>query len=413
MPENVFGIDSDPKDVPAWLKDEEPSTTESDADDAAEGPPEGQPRDEQGRFAAVESAPEANTDPTPELEQPGNAFGVELSQEELAAAQAAREVAESAEPDTDEVSAEADEEVIERLYANKYKTPEDLERGYSERSDMWRRALEQARSEEALRLQRDQEVQRYQEAFQQIIPTLEQAAARERQMHEWAQAYQRETGQLPEGYQPPPPQAGPPALQPNDVQRLMDDRLAQERAAGAEQYARQREAEALAQAVDGFYQVHPEVEPYGALDTEITDAKAFLENSQEWLSVRNPDGTYGIETDPTDAGTLEVLYEAARRPALLEVLKLRPEYFSSAQGLQIARRDASLIEGVPATTAPQVRNVPASRAGARAGQKLPFAESAQGSVPEETGPDMNDPWERVKALDPKTASGKTSVFFQE
>jgi hypothetical protein len=81
--------------------------------------------------------------------------------------------------------------------------------------------------------------------------------------------------------------------------------------------------------------------------------------------------------------------------------------------LQIARRDASLIEGVPATTAPQVQNVPASRAGARAGQKLPFAESAQGSVPEEVGPDLNDPWERVKALDPKTASGKTSIFFQE
>ena len=367
MPENVFGVGSDPQDNPAWLQAEGAETTESDADAAAEGSPD------------EESAPEAGTTETaPEpLEQPENVFGVQLTQEELQVAHDARAAAEAAGGEETE-QAEADEEVVERLYANKYKTPEDLERGYSERSDMWRRALEQARAEEALRLQRDQEVQKYQEAFQQIIPTLEQAAQRERQMHEWAAQYQQETGQLPPGYQPPPVQQGPPALGQNDVQRLMDARLAEERSIMAGQFARQQEAAALSQAVNGFYQQHPEVDPGGALDTEITDAKSFLENSSEWSAVRNPDGSYGIETDPTDSGTLEVLYEAARRPALLEVLKLRPEYFSSTQGLQIARRDASLIEGVPATTAPQVQNVPASRAGARAGQKLPFAESEIG-----------------------------------
>jgi len=419
MAENVFGIDSDPKDAPSWLQDEEPSTTESDADAAAEGSPEGQPRDEQGRFAAAESAPEAGTtSETPEpLEQPENPFGVQLSQEELATAQAAREAAEVG-TIVDQIEeqveqAEADEEVVERLYANKYKTPEDLEKGYSERSDMWRRALEQARAEEGRRLQVESEKQRYEEAFNQIIPTLEQAAQRERQMREWAQMYQQETGQFPPGYQPPPVQQGPPALGTNDVQRLMDERLAQERMNISEQFARQREADSLSQAVNGFYQNHPEVEPYGALDTEITDAMAILNDSESWLSVRNPDGSYGIETDPSDPGTLEVLYEAAQRPALLEVLKLRPEYFSSAQGLQIARRDASLIEGVPPTTEPVVQNVPASRAGARAGQKLPFVESAAGAVPGEAGPDLNDPWERVKAIDPKTASGEKSIFFQE
>jgi hypothetical protein len=400
MPDNVFGIDSDPKDAPSWLQDEAPETTESDTDAAAEGSPD------------EESAPDVGTtDPTPE--QPENAFGIELSPEELQAAQEAREAAEAAGEPVEEP--ETEEQVVERLYANKYKTPEDLERGYSERSDMWRRALEQARAEEALRLQVEQEKQRYEEAFRQIIPTLEQAAAREQQIHQWAQQYQQATGELPPGYTPPPVQQGSPAMAPNDVQRLMDERLAAERAAMQEQFARQQEAAALSAAVNSFYEEHPEVEPYGALDTEITDAKTYLENSPEWGGVRNPDGSYGIETDPTDPGTLEVLYEAARRPALLEVLKLRPEYFSSVQGLALARRDASLIEGVPATTAPQVQNVPASRAGARAGQKLPFAESAQGVAPEETGPDMNDPWQRVLAAGDgkRTASGKTSIFFQE
>lgn len=403
MAENVFGIDSDPKDAPSWLQDPAPETTESDVDAAAEGSPD------------EESAPEAGTtSETPE--QPENAFGIQLTEEELAAAQAAREAAESqvAPPDVED-DIETEQEVVERLYANKYKTPEDLERGYSERSDMWRRALEQARAEEALRIQVEQEKARYEEAFRQIIPTLEQAAAQNQQMHQWAKQYQEATGELPPGYTPPPVQQGPPAMGPTEVQRLMDERLAAERAAMQEQFSRQQEAASLAAAVDSFYETHPEVEPYGALDTEITDAKRYLETSDQWAGVRNPDGTYGIETDPTDPGTLEVLYEASRRPALLEVLKLRPEYFSSVQGLAIARRDASLIEGVPATTAPQVQNVPASRAGARAGQKLPFVESAQGVVPEEGGPDLNDPWERVKATGdgPKTASGKTSIFFQE
>lgn len=417
MAKNIFGVETDPEareaeDTPAWLRDDEQPTTESPADAAVEGPPE-QARDERGRFA-----PRAEPEAAPDESQPASTpqdVVVQLSQEEFEALQAAQalqvdEVTDAAEGATQEQLAEA----AERLYANKYKNVEDLERGYRERSDMWRRALESQRAAEQERQAAIQERAQYEQALRSAIPMIEQAAARERQVRAWAEQYRTENGQYPEGFTPSAPTQGPPAgLSPAQVQQMLDERLAQERANMAAQWQQQQDLTALQSTVQGFYADHPEVEPLGALDTEITDAMAELDNSPAWAGVRNADGSYGVIVDATDRQSIDILYEAVQSPALLEVLKLRPDYFTSEAGLQFARRDAMVLEGrAPLTTEPVTATVPASRVGARAGQQVPFAEAAGGSTPTDQGPDQTDPWERVKAVDTQPAGRKASVFFE-
>jgi hypothetical protein len=409
MPDSIFGTPVDPAsrggsdDTPSWLKDEEP-TTEPVVDEAAEGSP--------AEEAAPEATPAPATDETQEAPTPQGDLIVQVTPEELEALRAAGALqTEETSPEQPEgESTEVSE--AERLYANKYRTVDDLEKGYRERSDMWRRANERAMVEEQARQAAEQRAAQIEEAMRSAVPLLEQAAVRERQMRQWAEQTRQETGSYPQGYEPPAPGQGPPAgLSQGQVQQMLEERLAAERAAMSEQFARQQEATALEAVVRGFYQDHPEVEPDGALDTEITDAMAELNNSPSWGGVRNPDGSYGIIVDPTDRGSVEILYEAAQRPALLEVLKLHPDYFASEAGLTIARRDAAIIEGVPATTAAQTATVPASRAGKRAGQKVPFAESAQGTLPQNQGIDETDDWARIKAVGKRT--DRAPSIFQE
>jgi hypothetical protein len=386
-------------------EDEEPTTEENAGVEA-----EGSPAD-----AAPEAAPEPAPDVTQEPSTQPNLI-VELTPEEMAQLQSAEQERQAAEG-TEAPEGETPEEQAERLYANKYRTIEDLEKGYRERSDMWRRAMEARKAEEAERIRAEQQRSQYEQALRSAIPMLEQAAQREQQVRTWAEQYREQFGTYPDGFAQTAPQQGPPAgVSQNDVQRMLEERLATERAQMAADFQRQQEAAALERTVNEFYRDHPEVEPYGALDTEITDAMAELNDSPAWASISNPDGSRGIVVDPTDRGSLDVLYEAVQRPALLEVLKLRPDFFTSEAGLQFARRDAALLEGVPATTAPQTATVPASSAGRRSGQKVPFTESAQGTLPQDQGPNQDDPWERIKAVDlesgRRTTGGKRSIFAE-
>jgi hypothetical protein len=416
MPKNAFGIETDPetKGGPSWLEDPFPEdqTTESRADAATEGPP--------AEPTAPEVTPEPTTDEPSVAPTPDGDLLIQVSPEELEALKAAQtikleeESAAAADPAAQPVEGETPAEAEARLYANKYRSVEDLEKGYSERSDMWRRALESQRAAEAERDRAAAVAEQYEAALRSAVPLMEQAARREAQVRTWAEQVRSETGYYPQGYEPPAPGQGPPAgANPADVQRLVREQVAAERAAWEEQSERQRQAAALEATVNQFYSDNPNVEPYGALDNEITDAMAELNYSPQWGQVRNPDGSYGVIVDPTDRGSLDVLFEAASRPALLEVLKVRPEYFTSEAGLQLARRDAAILEGVPAITEPQVATVPASRAGSRAGQRVPFAESAAGSTPADQAPDENDVWERIKAVDAKPKAGsKVPIFFE-
>jgi hypothetical protein len=393
MADNIFGVGESPA---PWLEPEEPITT-SETDVEAEGTP---------AEAAPEAEPEQAPDETPEFGEETPAVA-EATDEEFVEEQTPEEAAaEAGVPLEDWLASQP-----EHLWANKYKSVQALEDGYRERSRMWNDAVNRAKAEEAQRISEYQQRMELEQGLRQVIPILEQAAQREQLLHQTAAEYQRITGQFPPGYVPPDPNAQRgPVAGPQDVERMVEARLQQAQQEWAMQQQQAMELQSLEAAIAGFYQDHPEVEPRGALDNEITDALLQLNESPSWQAMPNPDGTLGREVDPSDRGSLEVLYELAQRPTLLEVLKLHPEYFDSEVGLQLARREAARLDGVPDDTQPTSTVVPASQARSGPGPKVPFAESAQGTLPQNTGPNMDDPWERVKASD--SSGPKRSVFSE-
>lgn len=302
-----------------------------------------------------------------------------------------------------EASTEEPEEEGPRLWANKYETPEDLEHGYNESREMWRRAVEARKAEEQARQELEAQNAQLQAVFKQAIPYLQQAAQREQLVQKWASEYRDQTGEWPEGYRPPTPAQQQQAVAPEQVNAMIEQRLAWERQQMAAQMEQQRRLADLQNAVDGFYADHPEVKPRSPADNEITDTLQALNEAWDPL---------GYEVDVTDRGSLEVLYEAARRPALAKVLAMRPDYFVSEDGLTLARGEASILEG--ATITQGTRTVPASQVGSTQGQRRPFSETATGGEgPQEEAP--LTPWEEVKRQyrrdHPAPGSGG-SIFFE-
>lgn len=378
--DNIFGLEPTPSDVEALEAATEETTVEVAPDEApAEGitAEEAPPTDEQETPAdAIEEVAEPGSEEEP----------VELTEEERQAA----------------IQAWVDSMPEGVQFAGKFTDPFQTEKAYNESREMWRRANEarKAEAQRALELQ-----ERYSQLYQQmegVVPILEQAAQRERAYESFAEQYKAQYGDYPQGYEPRP---AAPALGPQDIDAQIERRLAVERAAMAEQFQKQQEYEQLQQAIFGFFEEHPEVEPGGALDSEITDARDYL--NEAW-------DRYGIEVDPSDQGSLNILYEASRDPALLEVLKLNPSYFESAYGMQLARRDAAVISGrVPPTTEPVTETVPRSQVKAT-GQRKPYQESALTGTDAPEGPDENDPWERIKNADLGSRSrDDRSIFFAE
>jgi hypothetical protein len=388
MPDkDIFGLDIEPSEEEITS---EPVETEETPE--AESPvDEGQPRDEHGRFVSTAPA----EDPAAEEPEPETPAEPELSvadQQEI-----------TSNPNT-EVAAEEPAEEAPRLYANKYQTPEDLERGYNDSREMWRRANEARKVEAAEKLQLQEQYAALYRQMESAVPILQQAAQREEAFRTFAEKYRQQYGDYPEGYTPP----APPSQQgPQDVQAIVDQRLAAERAAWQAQMEEQQQMQALQWAVQGLYESHPELDPDDTSQyVPIYDAVQELSTAWE---------RYGIEVDPADHGSLEIAYEASKDPALLEVLKLNPAYFESAYGMELARRDAAVISGrVPATTEPRTEAKPASQLKA-SGARKPYVESAATGASSPNTEDENDPWVRVKNADITGGSkpgSRPSPFFE-
>lgn len=369
--DNVFGIVERPSEDEEIVEE---TTLEA---PEAEVPSEGSP--------AEEAAPEEAVAPEPVAEE----------------LEAPEEDAPFEGDDADPIQAWLDAKPEGVQFAGKFDDPVQLERGYNESREMWRRANEarKAEAQRALELQ-----ERYVTLYQQmegVVPILEQAAQRERAYQAFAEQHKQQYGEYPAGYEAPAP---PPQLGPADIDAQIEQRLAAERAQMQEQYQAQMEYQQLQGAIFKFFEEHPEVEPGGALDSEITDAKDYLNDAWD---------RFGIEVDPSDQGSLNILYEASRDPALLEVLRLNPSYFESAYGMQLARRDAAVISGrVPATTEPVTETVPRSQVKAT-GARKPFQESALTGTDAPEGEDENDPWTRIKNADLGSRKpGEGSIFFE-
>lgn len=379
MPEDLFGLtDTPPEELLGLVESEtetEPEqpeeTTSQEPEDAAEETPEAETE-----APAPEAEAEAQTEEEPEPQAEETDDGLVAYNEWLAA---------------------MPEGV---LWAGKYGNPDDLEKGYNESREMFRRAAEARKVQEDRAYAAEMRQAELANILQEAIPYLKQAAAREEYFHRFAEQYRQENGEYPQGYSGPPQPAQPQTVAPQDVQRLVAQQLDAERNQMYAELQRQQEVAQTEGAVMGFYQDHPEVEPRGPLDNEITDTMQVLNES--WAS------TTGETVDMSDRGTLEVLYEASQRPALRQVLALKPEYFDSETGLNLARREASLLEG--GTDTQQTRQVPASKVGQRAGQRKPFAESAVTGAEAPGGEDENDPWVQIKR---EYAKGKeASPIFQ-
>lgn len=171
--------------------------------------------------------------------------------------------------------------------------------------------------------------------------------------------------------------------------------------------AQQQNEQALVGAVQGLYASNPDLDPGDEVQSQLI-YDTLTELNLAW-------DRHGIEVDPADQGSLQIAYEASNDAALLEVLKMRPEYFESEYGMELARRDAAVISGrVPATTEPQTSRIPASQVKARGGKK-PFTEAANVGANAPATEDESDPWVRVKNADINggaKSGSRPTVFFE-
>jgi len=362
-PEEMLGLVETEESPEA--QDEAPAEQPSEEAPAESTEPQERPRDEQGRFIKLEdgeSAPEGVEEILVEVADPEENTEAEV-------------------PLPEEVDVQEEQP---RLWAGKYTAPEELERGYNESREQWRRAVEARKAEQQRAFDAERREAELARVIQESLPYLNRAAEREKQYHQFAEQYRSQMGQYPEGYTGPPTPEQQQALAPDQVTAIVEQRLQQERQQMQAEMAARQEYEATASAIMGFYRDHPEVEPRSAIDNGITDTLTVL--NEAWAM-------YDEEVDMTDRGTIEVLYEASQRPALQSVLAMKPAYFDSEAGLQLARMEASVIEGAPAPTQ-QTQSVPASQVGKTSGQRKPFQESAVTGT--EVLEDENDEWSQIK-----------------
>jgi len=219
MATDAFGLSDTPPDEVLFGKEEEEVVEES--PEAQVEAPEEQP---------AEAAPEEPTESKEPQERPRDEHGrfVKLEEGEQPP-EGAEEVLMEVPDEEVEAPAEAGEPEP-RLWAGKYTAPEELERGYNESREQWRRAVEARKAEQQRAYDAEQREAELARVIQESLPYLNRAAEREKQYHEFAEQYKSQMGQYPEGYTGPPRPQEQQALAPDQVTAIVEQRLAQERA---------------------------------------------------------------------------------------------------------------------------------------------------------------------------------------
>jgi hypothetical protein len=138
------------------------------------------------------------------------------------------------------------------------------------------------------------------------------------------------------------------------VDQQVQMRLQEAQSGWQQQAQADAEAEAARRSIEGFFVKHPEVEVGSPVDDDI--ARTIHAINDAWES-------WGTSMDITDPESIEVAYEATNRPALRHVLEKNPALVDDEQGMQLARFQASILEGQPITQIAQT--VPASSPGAQ------------------------------------------------
>lgn len=359
-------------EVPDWAQDEpvqqEAETTEApqEAPEQEAAPADGRPRDEHGRFVKAEEPEVEGLEDQPVVDQ---------------APEAPQETAEQA-------PAELTEEQV-RIWAGKYKDPDQLEKGYRELRDLQRRTAERAKAEAQHRFEVEQRYQQMEDTLRKAVPVVQEAARLRQQIQ-----------QQQDPYAEPTPQPTQPQLSPDMVQRMVDEqvgqRLTQAQAQAQQQMFARQEYETAATAIQGFYERHPEVEVEGDADKDI--ASTIVALNEAWA----PRGAGVI--DIANEEVLDIAYEAAQNPTLRRILEMHPEYIDDDAGMGMARYLATQVDGNTQTAGQTGRTTPRAN--------TPVVERGQNQSPPGTGKPADEFDEAAQEYRAYKTRGGDSIFFE-
>lgn len=283
----------------------------------------------------------------------------------------------AAEETQEEQVADGTEETEEEvLYANKYRTVDDLVKGYNNSRAQYNRAEQRARAFEEQSVTAQRQLQMAQRQLQDAALYIQQMQymAQQRPAQPAQDAYGNDIPQQPQQVGVDPELI--PLLQ---QQALLEEQERLRGEVGAELEAR-REAQDRNDAIMGFFENHPEVEVNSPADVEVR--RVLREWEDAW-------GEY--EPVVSNPATLEIAYEASQNPELRTVLAMHPQYIDSEEGLELARMRANELKAGRAVTQ-SVSQVPAQTVG----QRKPHVERASTGNPK-AGSEQKplDPWEEA------------------
>lgn len=282
---------------------------------------------------------------------------------------------------------ETAEEAAERLLAGKYRSVDELEKGYRELRDLQRRTAERAKAADLQRQELEARTMQIQSALQQTIPAVQQAlSARQAQQ---ADPY----GLDPQAQQQQglDPRMVMPLVDMQVQQRMMEyQNIQSARQAAADEY------QTANSALQEFYNTHKEVEPQGEIDASI--ASTIVSINEAWEPT-------GSTLDLTNPEIFEIAYEATQRPALRQVLEINPALIDTDTGLELARRQAALLE---ADITPSTTSAPGAT---RTSQRKPVVERASSGTPPATEGTQQDEFDAAVLAFRKDRESKGSIFF--
>lgn len=370
MPEDGFGLPTeDIAQMPEFASEEPQEGDKEQAAPEAQEPEnlypgrDERPRGPDGRFLPKEPEPEAQ----PLAEKPE---GLEEASEEA-----------------------------KKVWAGKYQNPEAMEKGYRELRDLQRRTAERAKAYEQRVAEVEFQARQMEQSVKKATDFVRNLQAQQQQQQQQAQPYYDNDGNPVY-----PPQPG---LSQEQVQQMVDAQL-QERLAREAQVRQQQswDAEKYEEAKTAqtrFFEAHPEVERNGDVDEDI--ASTILAFNEAWTAIDGSTFNLGSEE------SLNIAYEASKRPALRAVLEKQPALMDDDDGMTLAYALADQIEQRQQPKAPtQMASVPPGRMTAQT--NTPFAE--RGSSPAQPQASPLDEFDQAVAdYRGRNKARGSEVFFGE
>lgn len=233
-----------------------------------------------------------------------------------------------------EVAQEAPVGEKPKVWAGKYNSVDELEKGYRELRELQRRTAERANAFEQRGMEYEGRLAQLEDALRRAIPFVEAAQKRQSQPQAPQDPYSLEAPQ-PQVQQITPEMIMPLVQKQADI--IVQQKLQEYRQQEELRMAKEVEFEEAKANFAHFFESHPEVEQGGTLDADIAATIQAL--NAAW-------GPQGSELDLTSSTALEIALEATQRPALRAVYEANPAYADSPELRELARNLASQVDGI-------------------------------------------------------------------